>query len=1149
MQITVSKSALIISFLIILFTANYGYCQDLIEYSVSITTEKSDLKFGDVDTYDKVFFEDGDYAVAVGAPMIPSRVVRVALSAGMKATGVELVNSSKVELSGEYNIVPMQPAGKISDSGTLQFVEPEPSYYTSSDIFPGINAELLGQADLAGQAFAIVRVFPLQYIAAQKSLTLYDNIELKITGEHGYICGDYMSPKYTAEEEKEVRSTVEGMVINPLNVRLESSSQLPFVSGVASGDYDYVIITPASYTGYYQVLLDWKNKKGVRATLVTTSWIYYTGGYSGDNQSKIRQFVQDAYSTWGARYFLLGGDTNLIPAHSRTIDGDAIPNDTYYADFDDDWVAEAHIGRVPGRSGSDMSNFVSKVITYEQDPPMTNYALNASLLGFDLDYYTEGEDCKTYIDSYYIPSSWTMTNVYDDHSGSHLSNANAAMNAGQNLVNHIDHCNEYYIGVGSYNHDTGWGTGNVDAFSNGDRQSIFYSLGCWANAYDYTECISEHMMNDTNGGSVALVGNSRYGWYYQGNTSGLSFAYDRAFFNSLFQQNQYRVGNCFSDHKNDAYTNDETMQYIFTELTLLGDPEMPMWTAQPAELVVSHPDELMLGQSQFVVHVEDTGGSSIASALVCLMKDDEVYLTAYTYSNGNATFNPEPTTLGDLEVTVTKQNFLPSETQAAVIDPLGEITGYIKNSDLHAIVGVEVSCSSPSLNDVSDTRGYYSLYGFEVGTYDITYSHPEYQDTTVEDVYVAEGAIVNLNVTLKPYTDDVGASIIFTPADTIMMDVPSTVVCEIFNNGTETNSFNVQFQAQALYSTMIEFTSSIAVNDMPGGTVDTIVFNDAFSPAMDTVYNIIVSTNLSGDMNPGNDAVSSTCRSVQGITVWYGNMDGSPITAYVGERFDVDVYASTSPDVYVADLHLCLGAMDEYVTGFHSHTDGTVYNQISEWALVEFFDPQSDPNPEGWSSQSFWGITRLSLLGIFEPFDDAPWLHTDVPTHIVTFVLEAADDSLLAGEAVNCLGYGLNQPQGPSNAGDSLGGLGYKLAEVFSPVLFRSPTGECDYMPGDVNGDKSVIGADVSYLVNYFRGTGNPPPDSCWNELDSDWLYSAADANGDCSVIGADVTYLVNYFRGLQTGLRWCIETPPMEIPVSVLDDPGQFDDNNSGTE
>jgi len=67
-----------------------------------------------------------------------------------------------------------------------------------------------------------------------------------------------------------------------------------------------------------------------------------------------------------------------------------------------------------------------------------------------------------------------------------------------------------------------------------------------------------------------------------------------------------------------------------------------------------------------------------------------------------------------------------------------------------------------------------------------------------------------------------------------------------------------------------------------------------------------------------------------------------------------------------------------------------------------------------------------------------------------------------------------------------------------------SITIEFSYLSGDANGDGSVIGSDVTYLVQYFRGAV-PAPDP----------FLAGDTNGDCSVIGSDVTYLVNFFRGI----------------------------------
>ncbi len=94
-----------------------------------------------------------------------------------------------------------------------------------------------------------------------------------------------------------------------------------------------------------------------------------------------------------------------------------------------------------------------------------------------------------------------------------------------------------------------------------------------------------------------------------------------------------------------------------------------------------------------------------------------------------------------------------------------------------------------------------------------------------------------------------------------------------------------------------------------------------------------------------------------------------------------------------------------------------------------------------------------------------------------------------------------------------------------------------EYLPGDANmaaaaWPPNVIGADVTYLVNYFRAIASP----CL----LDGFYASGDANGDCAVIGADVTYLVQYFRGAND-IQYCPDyepawSTPDELPVNEPD-------------
>lgn len=445
-----------------------------------------------------------------------------------------------------------------------------------------------------------------------------------------------------------------------------------------SDNYDYVIITDAGWLDDFQSLAHWKNKKGIKTNIVSTNWIYYNGGYNGNNDEKIRAFIQDAHSNWGTTYFLLGGDAEYIPYNITQMyieyygEYIPVPNDTYYADYDDDWICEVHVGRASvNHSGSDaggIENFINKILTYEKNPPHTNYVKNIGLFGFDLDDATSGEYCQEYIDNNYIPSNWNVTKVYDSDDGNHKDDVTSAVNSGQHIINHLDHGNISWMGTGWFNHDWNLTADDVDNFSNLEKQSIFYSTGGFLAAFDEENSMGEHFVRNTNGGCVAFISNTRRGWYKVGYIDSLSFIYDRYFFKSLFIDNIYKLGECFSDHKNDAYGMSGGGQFInydkhiFTSLTLLGDPEMPIWTDNPQTLVVSHPTKISpYGSTPFTVHAEDISGEPIEDAYVCLWKEDEIYQRSLTDNYGNASFNLLPSTPGILYVTVTKHNYIPYE--------------------------------------------------------------------------------------------------------------------------------------------------------------------------------------------------------------------------------------------------------------------------------------------------------------------------------------------------------------------------------------------------------------------------------------------------------------------------------------------------------
>jgi hypothetical protein len=676
------------------------------------------LVFGKLMGYDTVRLEGAGCLNETGQPMLPAQTLRVALPAGMAVTDVRIAQAESMKLVGKYMLCPAQPPRPMSDPATVEeFVGADPEIYASPKAYPGRLVEIAHQTDLAGQAIACIRVYPLQYAPAAKQLTLHTSIQIVLEGVGGYACGDFLPERVSVRGRAAYERMLASTVVNPVDVELRAAGGLPATRGVGPGEYDYVIITSSGWVDDFQPLADWRTKKGVPTTIVTTDWIYNDGGYVGSNLEKVRAFIQDAHANWGAGCFLLGGDSNTIPYHVRTITVPGywthdIANDTYYADYDEDWSCEVHVSRAPVRTISQINTFIDKVLAYEKNPPLSVYAKTAAFFGFDITDPNDqdGEISKEIIRSLYLPASWTLSTEYDREPGTHKADIIGYLNAGHHLVNHHDHCDTELMGAGWINHAELLYISDVDALTNGDRQSILFAVGCRpANFPAYTS-IGEAFVQNPHGGGVAFIGNTYYGW---GGAAPDPVHYtvlqDHLLFKSLFDEGLCRLGECFSYLKNNAYEGADPYnlnQYCFTQLTLLGEPELSIWTEDPQDLTVTHDDTLVVGElTAFPVQVS-SGGGPVDQASVCLWKDGDVYEIEPTDPSGIASFGIAPGSIGTMCVTVSKHNYLPYEGQAEVVpDYIGDVDrdGDVDVSDLAALLAAYNACSGdPSYNPAAD---------------------------------------------------------------------------------------------------------------------------------------------------------------------------------------------------------------------------------------------------------------------------------------------------------------------------------------------------------------------------------------------------------------------------------------------------------------
>jgi len=672
-----SKSKLMISLLMavcFMFFARPVVSDEGYEVRYMFEFSADELSFDKLEGYDIVTLKDGDFLAELAKPMLPSKEIKIALPSGMAVTSVHVVNTEKEEIAGEYNIFPAQPPVKIGLSDRdIDFVEPDEQVYTSRQPYPSKLVEFVHQSDLAGQGIAILQLYPLQYVPSERRLTLYTSIALVIEGVGGYECAHYLSPNISERGRGTYEQMIKDMVQNPEDVQLNAAFKMSTSMVPPGGPFDHVIITSSSYASYFQRLVDWHNQKGVRDTVFTTSWIY--SNYSGTtNQEKIRNFIIDANSSWGTTYYLLGGEHPTVPFEYREYYQESTPSDQYYTDFNDNWVHDVFVGRVPVGNTTEINRFIDKLLKYEKDPPREDYILDVLLIGMDLvPSYIIGEDLKDSIDNS-VPFYFNVTKVYDSDPyppHNHRTETINALNAGQHLVNHADHGWIDYMGTGDRNH--GWGiySSDVDALTNNDQLSLVVSLACDPNRMDASDCIAEHfVIYNPDQAGVAFTGNTRSGWGYYFQPCALSGKLDWEWWRGLFDRNKYNLGQTLIDSKHNFSTSSPDVglkRHCEWTFNLLGEPEMPIWTDEPDSFAVTHSSALAGGISPFPVHVEDsTTHAPVESAYVCLWKEGDVYVTGYTDAGGDVTLNPSPSTTGSMYVTVTKHNYIPSQQEVDI---------------------------------------------------------------------------------------------------------------------------------------------------------------------------------------------------------------------------------------------------------------------------------------------------------------------------------------------------------------------------------------------------------------------------------------------------------------------------------------------------
>ncbi|HEU4929598.1 MAG TPA: C25 family cysteine peptidase [Candidatus Krumholzibacteria bacterium] len=643
-----------------------------------------------------------------GRPQIPFRVVRVLLPEGQNAAGVSAsVRDSRILSRSIRPVLATEPAATDGSSRPDVSVSVAPS--NGGQEFPSQPARLLGTGTWHGYTIANVAVFPVQVRGAE--LVLHTDIDVRVQLEpNPSAAGDVLRAARASERIASIiAATVRDGAENSDAVATYPRTRVtpyqgdlnPTVAPSEDGSpVEYLIITTEAMKPAFQVLADWKTAKGVPSQVRTVEWIQANSRRGSDLSETIRFFLQDAYASWGIRYVLLAGDTPEIPPrylYSAYHDGGTlIPADIYFACLDGtfnadkdsrfgeqpadapDLYPELVVGRLPVSTPSDAAIVVDKIIAYET-PLNTQFNDRVLMLAEVLapspwsggPIFLNGADVTevSYLLRIASPNR-RVDRLYETPwlypTSKQLSRAIAfdSLQTGYSQIFHVGHGFRFNMHCA----DDNIAIPEADAMQSPDKYFNLFMLNCTAAAFDY-DCFGEHLLRNPSGGAVSVVGavNSAF--------PDVAAIHLDEYARALYVNGIVRLGDTFHASRivrTPFATADNVDLWTHYIYTVLGDPEMPVWTTAPRALQVIAPASLAAGDHTISVTV-NAGGTPVPGATVCLRKSNEDYRVGITNISGSVNLPFAAPSVGSIDVVVTGTNLVRTASTIQVTAPVGAL--------------------------------------------------------------------------------------------------------------------------------------------------------------------------------------------------------------------------------------------------------------------------------------------------------------------------------------------------------------------------------------------------------------------------------------------------------------------------------------------
>ena len=611
------------------------------------------------------------YVIGVGeaTPML----VGGAPDLGKLTASIIIPDQEKMEVTVVYSNYKDFPGIEVAPSKGNLYRNTDPAatpftwgkVYTENKFFPENTVELREPYIIRDYRGETVIVYPFQYNPVTKTLRVYTDIEIMVsgTGEQG------LNPLFRKGELTKVNSEFSKIY----QQHFLNAGHTRYTPVDEQGKM--LIISYGSFMSAMQPLVDWKNQQGIPTEMVNVAAI-------GTTAAAIKAYILNYYNNNDLAFVLLVGDGPQIPTNTGGSLGG--PSDNAYGYLvGNDHYPELFVGRFSAENVAHVQTQVARVLGYEKNPLTTVDWFSKGLgigsdqgPGDDNEYdYQHIRNIRTKLMNYNYTA---VAELYDGSQGGVDAPGNptpamvaTVLNAGAGIVNYCGHGSQTSWGT------TGFSNSNVTALTNDNMLPFIWSVACVNGDFVSGTCFAEAWLRATHNGQPAgavatLMSTINQSW-------NPPMAGEDAMDDILVETYANNIKRTFGGiSMNGCMAMNDEYGSGGTEMTdtwnCFGDPSLMVRTAMPQPIAASHPPTIFLGASEFTVNADAEGG------LVALTINNQIIASA-NITGGIAMLSFDAlTALDTIKVVITAYNRLYYEANVPIIPAQGPYVTYASHT-------------------------------------------------------------------------------------------------------------------------------------------------------------------------------------------------------------------------------------------------------------------------------------------------------------------------------------------------------------------------------------------------------------------------------------------------------------------------------------